>query len=69
MPVDIIVGFEEEKPICMGLETGAPVTDYNNLANKPKINDVELRGNKSFEELGVKTMTNAEILEIYRRVF
>lgn len=29
-------------------------TDYNELSNKPKINDVELVGNKSLDELGIQ---------------
>lgn len=28
--------------------------DYNNLSNKPKINGVELSGNKTLEDLGIK---------------
>jgi hypothetical protein len=28
-------------------------TDYNNLDNKPKINDVELIGNKTLDELNI----------------
>lgn len=47
------------------VETG----DYGKLANKPKINGVTLIGDKSIEELGVDTLTNTEILEIYKRVF
>ena len=30
-----------------------PPTDYNDLANKPKINNVELKGNKTLDELNV----------------
>lgn len=43
--------------------------DYNTLANKPKINGVTLVDDKSFEELGVDTLTNLEILSIFNRVF
>lgn len=35
--------------------------DYEQLKNKPKINDVELSGNKTSEEIGIKAMTNLEI--------
>lgn len=35
-----------------GSETGT--TNYNDLSNKPKINNVELTGNKSLNEIGVK---------------
>lgn len=45
------------------------IADYSLLTNKPQINDVTLIGNKSFEELGIQTMTNLEIKEIFDRVF
>ena len=45
------------------------VYDYNRLDNKPSINEVELVNDKSFEELGVRTMTNLEIKAIFDRVF
>lgn len=35
--------------------------DYNTLTNKPKIESVELVGNKSMSELGVETLSNSEI--------
>lgn len=31
-----------------------PETDYNELKNKPSINDVELTGNKTLDELGIQ---------------
>lgn len=42
--------------------------DYENLVNKPKINDVELVGNKSFEDLGDIPLSNIEILNMYNHV-
>lgn len=38
-------------------------TDYSSLVNKPKINNVELNGNKSLEELGVIIPTKLSELE------
>jgi len=35
--------------------------NYDNLQNKPQINQVELDGNKELSELGLKEMTNSEI--------
>lgn len=35
--------------------------NYNYLINKPRINDVELIDNKTFENLGLSDMTNNEI--------
>lgn len=43
--------------------------DYNDLLNKPSINEVELKGNKTFEELGDHVLTNIEIKHIFDRVF
>ena len=40
------------------------VLDYNKLINKPQINSVELVNNKSFEDLGLISLTNSEILQI-----
>ena len=42
--------------------------DYNRLNNKPQINDVELIGNKSFEDLGVESLTNIEIENIINSI-
>lgn len=44
-------------------------SDYSLLDNKPSINDVELVGNKSFEDLGDSPLTNVEIQAIFNRVF
>lgn len=62
------------------LEFGSPgprsverENDYDALVNQPQINGVTLKGNKSFEELGEGTISNAELSEIiareYDRVF
>lgn len=42
--------------------------NYNELDNKPSINGVELREDKSFEELGMTPLTNTEILNIINKV-
>ena len=44
-------------------------SDYNNLINKPSINEVELKGNKTLEDLGDKSLTNIEIKHIFDKVF
>lgn len=36
-------------------------TNYNDLINKPRIESVELIGNKTLDEIGVRTMTENEI--------
>lgn len=40
--------------------------NYEKLSNKPKINSIELVGDRSFEELGDHTLTNFEILELMK---
>ena len=40
--------------------------NYEKLTNKPKINSIELVGDRSFEELGDHTLTNFEILELMK---
>lgn len=37
---------------------GSGTTDYNNLTNKPTINDIELKGNKTSEDLGLQEKLN-----------
>ena len=39
----------------------ASFTNYNNLINKPRIEFVELIGNKTLGEIGISTMTEYEI--------
>lgn len=39
-------------------------SDYNKLINKPQIETVELKGNKTFEELGLIGMEADDILSI-----
>lgn len=40
--------------------------NYESLSNKPRINDVELCGNKTFEELGMIECSNQDIEEIFK---
>ena len=40
---------------------GAGSNDYNELINRPKINGIELIGDKTLEELGVEALTPQEI--------
>ena len=44
-------------------------TDYNELINKPKVNTVELKGNKSFEDLGLNRMSNSDLESLFNSVF
>lgn len=47
----------------------ARTTDYEALRNLPKINSVELKGNKQFEELGLQEVSNIEIDNLFRTIF
>lgn len=38
--------------------TGSGTSDYNDLDNKPKINNIELKGNKTLDELGIQAKGN-----------
>lgn len=61
---------EEEEAILRVAELmvigGDGTKDYNELDNKPQINSVELINNKSFDDLGLKRITNSQIEEIMR---
>lgn len=47
--------------------TGGGVSkDYNTLIHKPQINGVELAGNKSFDDLSLKTITTLELINILK---
>lgn len=48
---------------------GAVEKNYNELGNKPSIEQVELIGNKNFSDLGLETMSNMEILTMFNEVF
>lgn len=56
---------QRQQNIPLGVRAGGGgPRDYNQLSNKPSINGVELVGNKSFEDLGENTITNAELQSI-----
>lgn len=39
--------------------------NYNDLKNKPSIENVTLEGNKNFEDFGAEAMSASEVLEIF----
>lgn len=62
----------EASPIKVAVKT--PINyvnnaDYEKLKNKPRINDVELIGNKTTADIGIGAMTNTEISKIVESVF
>lgn len=42
------------------------IYDYGKITNKPKINNVELVGNKTFKDFGLRPMTNTEIENLFK---
>lgn len=54
------IEIELKSPVKLG-EGGS--SNYNDLTNKPRINDVELIGNKTTEELGINIPTKTSELE------
>lgn len=50
-----------------GSGTPAQINDYQKLKNKPSINEVELTGDRSFEDLGLSPLSNLEIMQIINK--
>lgn len=66
--LDIALENEEEE-LNINLKNGVVGTgtsNYEELKNKPKINEIELIGNKSFEDLGLIPMSNTEIENLFK---
>lgn len=49
-----------ETKIVPVIQTGGS-SNYNDLSNKPSINGVELVGNKTSEELMIKSISNVDL--------
>lgn len=65
-----IMSVDDENEIVLEIDEAVlVVNDYNKLNNKPKINDVELFNNKTFEELGLLPMTNSDVDELFKSIF
>lgn len=59
---NVIVQIGESGPRGPQGSPGPPgTTNYNDLTNKPRIESVELIGNKTLDEIGIRTMTENEI--------
>lgn len=70
MEEELVVIESDDTEEIVTIEEGATggTDNYNYLNNKPKINDVELRDNKTAKQLGLQeemeSLTNLEIEEI-----
>lgn len=63
----ILQNEEEELNIKLKNDVvGTGTSNYEELKNKPKINEIELIGNKSFEDLGLIPMSNTEIENLFK---
>ena len=40
---------------------GGGTTNYNLLTNLPQVNNITLKGNKSFDDLGLQSLTNEQM--------
>lgn len=66
--LNVVLETEEEE-LDLNLENdvvGTGTSNYEELKNKPKINEIELIGNKSFEDLGLIPMSNTEIENLFK---
>lgn len=69
--IDYANGVFEIKKVTSsggGSGGGTGTGDYNELINKPKINSIELKNNKSFSDLGANALSNLEIENIINSV-
>lgn len=66
---DIGLDVNAERNITLGINPASGTSNYELLTHKPSINSVQLVGDKSFEDLGDKTLTNIEIKEMFDHVF
>lgn len=62
------ISLEDEVDAQAAFVPAIVATDYLPLKNKPKINSVELVGDKSFEDLGSSSLTNMEIDSIINSI-
>ncbi len=53
----------------LSVPTAARTMNYESLANLPKLNDVEIKGNKSFDDFGMSEASNIEIDELFNQIF
>lgn len=57
--MEVVVEIKDSGP--QGPPGPPGTTNYNDLTNKPRIESVELIGNKTLDEIGIRTMTENEI--------
>ena len=68
MPNEINLEVNEEKEtidLCLEDINIISEKDYEKLIKKPRINEVELVGNKTLEELGIEECTSQDIDDMF----
>lgn len=56
---DVGVKIKDDEDIGDGTgEGGTGINDYNDLINKPKINNIELSGNKTLSDLSIQSISD-----------
>jgi hypothetical protein len=64
--IDVSVDIIAPCSIDASVEIDGDLYIYDQLLNKPKINDVELQGNKTLEELGIERISTKTIDDMLR---
>lgn len=66
---DVSTDHQDSVSVSMGAAqryvTGFDL-DYNELNNKPRIESVELKGNRTLDEFGLSKAANADILSLFK---
>lgn len=67
-PIDVKADVSAAPVISASVETVMHTTltekDYNNIINKPRIENIELVGNKTLENFGMKPVSADDLLRI-----
>ena len=66
-PQELSGNISAEPNLTGGLSNDIVPKSYNDLADKPSINEVILQGDKSFEDLGLGTLSDQDIDDIISR--
>ena len=64
-----ITGNVSNKKTVTGTANVSGVNDYEKLLNLPSIESVQLKGNKSFEDLGLTVCSNLDIDNLFKSIF
>ena len=59
-----VIGIDQEVEVEAKVSVDGGSKNYNDLLNKPRIEGVELEGDKSFDDLNLNKIPNSEIEEL-----